>query len=75
MNTRIKDLAVQAGFKDEDGELSVFDGMEAARCTNQVYKLADLIVQECIAKCVGVNQYKLGFQLAREFKEHLGVRK
>ena len=36
-------------------------------------KFAELIIRECIEMSTGQNQYKLGFQLAEEFREHFGV--
>lgn len=48
MNDKIKELALQAGFTEEDdGDLAVWDGMEAAGCTEELKKFAELIVREC----------------------------
>ena len=50
MNSRIKELAKQAGFTEEDdGDLVVWDGMETAGCTEELKKFAELIVRECIS--------------------------
>lgn len=69
MNERIQELADQA----EDYADSVVDqGGEFHPAYTQ--KLAELIVGECCSKCVGQNQYKLGFQLAKEFQEHFGIK-
>ena len=45
MSTKIKELAVQAGFNLDEYELTV----SAANCTDQVYKFAELIVRDIIA--------------------------
>lgn len=68
MNKRIKELMKQSGAYDyyEINEGVNNDELPMA-------KFAELIVKECISKCVGMNQYKLGFELAKEFKEHFGV--
>jgi len=50
MNERIKQLALQAGFIEEDGgdNLHVFDGYEAITCTEELKKFAELIVRKCL---------------------------
>ena len=69
MNERIQELADQAedyadGIMDRGGKF------------HEAYtkKLAELIVKECIAMSTGQNQYKLGFQLAKDFSNHFGVK-
>lgn len=69
MNKRLIELAQQATgqFLDLPGECpTVMDPTEFE-------KFAELIVREYIAMSVGANQYKLGFQLAKEVKQHFGV--
>ena len=39
-----------------------------------VEDFAELIIKECIAMTTGQNQYKLGFQLAKDFSNHFGVK-
>ncbi len=67
MNERIRELAKQAGFIDEDGgdNLHVFDGYEAITCTEELKKFAELIVQEC--------RPWLSDDAFEEVKEHFGV--
>ena len=65
MNERIKELALQAGFKtDRLGHLFGGDDIE---------KFAELIVQECI----DINKQELAFnafeRLFNRYQEHFGV--
>lgn len=64
MNERINELAKSAGLK--------FPSETALSPAEE--KFAQLIVQECIAMSTGQNQYKLGFQLAKDFSNHFGVK-
>lgn len=69
MNSRIKELAKQAGFTEEDdGDLAVWDGWCAAGCTEELKKFAELIVREC-AKVVSE---KTGPRSALNVLEHFG---
>ena len=50
MNQRFLELALQAGFIEDDGgdNLHVFDGYEAITCTEELKKFAELIIKECL---------------------------
>ena len=76
MNERIKELALQAGFKtDRLGHLFGGDDIE---------KFAELIVQECIGCCEQVISDPVpesvdtwlngGEQCIQEIKEHFGIK-
>ena len=67
MNERIQELMKQA--MEPSGILGVGPYMEL-----NTEKFAELIVKECIAMSTGQNQYKLGFQLAKDFSNHFGVK-
>ena len=67
MNERIRELAMQTDRECEHlGQSDIGE--------DWVAKFAELIVKECIAMSTGQNQYKLGFQLAKDFSNHFGVK-
>ena len=68
MDELIKKLAEQAGF--ENGHQDRYGNS----LSQELEKFAELIVKECIAMSTGQNQYKLGFQLAKDFSNHFGVK-
>ena len=77
MNERIRELSNQAvkaadaeyEFKWQSKDPSLEPWEFIFRRT-----FAELIVKECIAMSTGQNQYKLGFQLAKDFSNHFGVK-
>ena len=75
MNERIQELFNQAA-KEADAEYQrIYDQGFATSWKNIFGRIyAELIVKECIAMSTGQNQYKLGFQLAKDFSNHFGVK-
>ena len=74
MNKRIKELAEQAEILiTEVGAFHTTPQGAYQLQEQHMKKFAELIVRECVGLSTGQNQYKLGFQLAKEFKEHFGV--
>lgn len=70
MNERIQELAEQVITFRLDPDSNDY---EAQINPEDLEMFAELIIRECISKCEGFNQYKLGFQLAKEFREHFGI--
>jgi hypothetical protein len=77
MNERIRELAKQAGFIEEDGgdNLHVFDGYEAITCTEELSKFAELLIRECNSKLdnIGVIDRDSRTIAMKVISEHFGV--
>jgi hypothetical protein len=74
MNERIRELAKQAGFLEEDGgnNLHVFDGYEAITCTEELKKFSELLIEECAD--IATNRYQRLMDGGKAIKQHFGVK-
>jgi hypothetical protein len=74
MNERIQELAEQARQYADENRPGSFVKYDPEWFAFYNKKFAELIIKECIAMSTGQNQYKLGFQLAKDFSNHFGVK-
>jgi hypothetical protein len=76
MDERIKELAEQAGFIIEDGEIYANECFH--EITKDLEKFAELIVRECAGICMieydtGLDMAPQAPWIAKQIKDHFGV--